>query len=164
MNNFFTRYIVLLIFILGALHSTKAQQTHVITLKVNTAQVTKDNIATTCSFEYQSPNGSLIQSTGGSLEEFTIKVKVGDIVIWKGIPTSAAADRVDINAINHEGGKNVFDKNKLSGNGQQPEVVIGTVVTGAPGDVDKYKISFKVFNGGTKRNGTFHIDPKIQII
>jgi hypothetical protein len=146
------------IFLISILTSSSAfaQQTHVITLKVNTAEVEKGNTSATCSFENQ--------AAGVTNEDFTIKAKVGDIIIWKGVSTNApGTDRVDINAINHEGGTNVFNKNRLAGNGQEPEVVIGTVVQGAPGNVDKYKISFKVFNNGRKRNGTFHIDPKIQI-
>lgn len=129
----------------------------VITLEVNTAEITKNNKDVTCTFMKKPDNVTN--------EDFTIEAKVGDIIVWKGVSSSnPEGDRVDITAINHEGGKNVFGKNKLNGNGQQPETVIGTVVQGAPGDVDKYKISFKVFNAGTKRNGTFHIDPKIQII
>lgn len=132
-----------------------SQRTHTITLFVNTAEVTSQNTGVQCSFG---------QTQGISNEDYTIRVKKGDIVVWKGVSTNAPdTDIINITAINHEGGVNVFNQNVLKGNGQTPEVVTGTVVQGAPGDEEKYKISFKVLNNGVQRNGTFHIDPKIQI-
>lgn len=132
-----------------------AQKIHTITLSVNTAEVESSNTSATCTFS---------QAEGITNEDFTLDVKVGDIIVWKGVSTNAPeTDIVNITAINHEGGVNVFDKNTLRGNNQEPEVVTGVVVQGAPGDVEKYKISFKVFNNGSKRGGTYHIDPKIQI-
>ena len=86
-------------------------------------------------------------------------MNVGDTIIWRGESMSSDEVLVNITAINHEGGKNIFDKNRLHGDGQVPESVIGTVVTGEPGDEDKYKITFKMSN----RNGTFHIDPVIKV-
>lgn len=131
------------------------QVTHTITLFVNTAEVTSQNTGAQCNFG---------QAPGIPNEEFTIQVKPGDIIVWKGVSANAPeTDIVNITAINHEGGVNVFDKNVLRGNGQTPEVVIGHVVQGAPGDEEKYSLSFKVTNNGVKRNGTFRIDPKIQI-
>lgn len=132
-----------------------AQETHTITLFVNTAEVNSQNTGEQCNFG---------QAEGVTNEDFTIQVKKGDIIVWKGVSINAPdTDIVSISAINHEGGVNIFNKNVLLGNGQSPEVVIGTVVQGAPGDVQKYKLSFKVFNNGEQRNGTFLIDPKIQI-
>lgn len=132
-----------------------AQTTHTITLNVNTAEITNQNSGEQCNFG---------QAEGITNEDFTIEAQVGDIVVWKGLSTNAPeTDVVHITAINHEGGVNIFDKNVLRGNGQDPEVVIGMIVQGAPGDVEKYKVSFKVYNNGEKRNGTFHIDPKIRI-
>lgn len=135
--------------------SSFAQEVHTITLFVNTAEVTAQNTSITCNFG---------QTDGVSNEDFTIRVKKGDIIVWKGVSSNAPeTDIVDIKAINHEGGTNIFNKNVLRGNGQSPTVVTGTVVQGAPGDEEKYKISFKVFNNGSKRKGTYHIDPKIQL-
>ena len=127
------------------------QKIHEITLFVNTAALDRDNTDETCNFK---------QDAGIMNKDYTIEASIGDIIIWKGESTSSESVIVNITAINHEGGKNVFDQNKLDGNGQVPELVIGTVIKGAPGDVDKYKISFKVSN----KSGTFHIDPKIKII
>ena len=125
-----------------------------ITLFVNTASVDSQNTDQTCNFG---------QAEGISNQNFTVEANIGDTIIWRGESTSSPSDIVNITAINHEGGKNVFDQNRLGGNGQTPELVIGTVVTGAPGDEDKYKVSFKVLNNGSRRNGTFHIDPVIKV-
>lgn len=131
------------------------QEVHTITLFVNTAELSPQNTETQCNFG---------QPEGTSNEDFTIQVRLGDIIVWKGVSTNApGTDLVSITAINHEGGVNVFGKNVLNGNGQEPEMVTGIIVQGAPGDEEKYKVSFKVFNNGTQRNGTFHIDPKIQV-
>ena len=148
--------ILLLTLCLSFSLSTMAQQpeTHIITLYVNTADIEKPNIDQYANFG---------QEAGISNRDFTIHVRKGDIVIWKGISTSSEADMVNISAINHEGGVNVFGQNVLRGNGETPELVVGTVINGNPGDEDKYKISFKVYINGTKKHGTFHIDPKIIV-
>ena len=75
----------------------------------------------------------------------------------------AESDDVSIVSINHEGGTNIFNQNRLRGNSAYPERVIGTVVSGNVGEFIKYKISFIVYNNGVKRQGTFNIDPKIII-
>jgi hypothetical protein len=143
-------FILMTFFILSFSGNSYAQETHTITLYVNTSTVDKHNIDETCNFG---------QESGVSNKDFTIEVSLGDTIIWEGVSTSSDEVLVNINAINHEGGKNVFDKNKLPGDGLVPERVIRTVVNGEPGDEDKYKISFKMSN----RNGTFHIDPVIKI-
>ena len=143
-------FILMTFFILALSGNSYAQETHTITLYVNTSTVDRHNTDETCNFG---------QESGVSNKDFTIEVNVGDTIIWEGVSTSSDEVLVNINAINHEGGKNVFNKNKLRGDGQVPEKVMGTVIQGAPGDEDKYKISFKMSN----RNGTFHIDPVIRI-
>lgn len=133
----------------------QAPETHIITLQVNTTDIKKPKVNDFANFG---------QSDDVSNENFTINVRKGDIIIWKGVSSSAPdTDLVSISAINHEGGVNVFGQNVLKGNGEVPELVIGTVINGNPGDEEKYKLSFKVFVNGTKKNGTFHIDPKIKV-
>lgn len=107
----------------------------------------------------------LVRTLVISNEEFTIDVNLGDTVTWEGVSSNApSTDVVNIVSINHEGGKNVFDKNVLKGNGETPEKVTGTAITKTDGgEKYKYKISFTVLNNGTKRNGMFHIDPKIAV-
>lgn len=130
-------------------------ETHTITLHVNTTDIVKPNVNDFANFG---------QGADVSNENFTINVRKGDIIIWKGVSSSdPTTDLVSISAINHEGGINVFGQNVLAGNGEMPELVIGTVINGSPGDEEKYKISFKVFVNGTQKNGTFHIDPKIKV-
>jgi len=129
-------------------------QNIVVTLNVDTGQIQKSNASAYCNFG---------QPEGVSNEDFTIIVNIGDVVTWQGVSSSSDKDVVNITAINHEGGKNVFGQNVLKGDGANPEKVVGKVLYPTPDNQDyKYKISFTVTNNGSKRNGTFHIDPKIQ--
>ena len=147
--------IVAVCLLFTAVSNAQAPETHIITLHVNTTDIIKPNVNDFANFG---------QPEDVSNENFTINVRKGDIIIWKGVSSSApATDLVSISAINHEGGVNVFGRNVLRGNGEMPELVIGTVINGNPGDEEKYKLSFKVFVNGTKKNGTFHIDPKIKV-
>jgi len=135
--------------------SFSQSKTHYITLYVNTSTI-------------DSQNASLVSNFGQeediSNEDYTISVSIGDTIIWKGVSsTSPEDDVVNIKSINYEGGTNIFDQNILKGNGEDHEEVVGEAVNGSVGDEIKYKISFKVLNNGKRRNGTFHIDPKIQI-
>lgn len=131
--------------------------TKVVTLYVNTAQIDSRNINASCNFG---------QGSGISNEEYTIVVNVGDTVTWRGVSSNAPnTDVVNIVSINHEGGNNVFDSNILKssivGGHEEVSAVVKSKADG--GNKYKYKISFTVFNGENKRNGTFHIDPKIEV-
>ncbi len=142
---------ILVFFVLFACSiSVFAQETHTITLYVNTAEISNQDTNAYCDFG---------QEEGIPNEEFTITVRNLDTVIWQGESTSSPDDEVMVNAINHEGGKNVFGKNVLKDTRDNPGVVQEQVVNGVDGDEQKYKISFKVKN----KNGTFHIDPKIKV-
>jgi hypothetical protein len=135
--------------------SSAPPETHVITLNVDTGKIDNRNVDNVSDFG---------QPENVPNQEFTIDVNVGDIVLWKGVSSNAPdTDLVMIEAINHEGGVNVFDRNVLKDTPQNPGVVVGTIKKGKSGDVEKYKISFKIFNAGVQRNGTFHIDPKIIV-
>ena len=128
----------------------------VITLNVDTGQIDKQDVNASCNFG---------QPSDISNEEFTVTAGIGDVITWQGVSSSSpSTDVVNITAINHEGGKNVFGENVLKGNGENPEKVIATVLYNTPEREEyKYKISFTVTNNGVKRNGTFHIDPKILV-
>ncbi len=129
----------------------------VITLYVDTAQINNRNVNASCNFG---------QAQDISNEEFTTVVNLGDSVTWQGVSANApSTDVVNIVSINHEGGKNVFDANVLKGSTSEGrEKVTATAIQRTTGgEKYKYKISFTVFNNGTKRNGTFHIDPKIEV-
>jgi hypothetical protein len=146
------------VFFVGACMYVQAQTTHTITLFVDTQAILEDkNTDAHCNFG---------QAVGISNEDYTIEAAVGDIIVWEGVSTSSPeTDIVNIRGVNHEGGVNIFGTNKLNGDKGSPERVTGTVVQGAPGDEDKYKISFKVVSivDGRQRNKTYHIDPKIRI-
>ena len=128
----------------------------VVTLYVDTARLDKQNVNASCNFG-QNPNISN--------EEFTIVVNVGDTVTWQGVSSNApSTDVVNIVSINHEGGKNVFDENILKSSGGAQERVTATVRSKTDGgEKYKYKLSFTVLNNGAKRNGMYHIDPKIEV-
>lgn len=152
-----TSYLLLLCLIITVSFScnSKVQKIHTITLNVDTGKIVKPNIDPFCNFG---------QPANISNRDYTIKVDIGDIIIWEGVSSSApSTDIVNITSINHEGGVNVFGRNVLRGNGDSPEIVIGRVLHGAPGDEDKYAISFTVYNNGEKRNGAFRIDPKLIV-
>ena len=127
----------------------------VITLYVNTAQIDSRNVNASCNFG---------QEAGISNEEFTTDVNLGDSVTWQGVSANApSTDVVNIVSINHEGGKNVFDENVLKSSGTPEKVTAIAKQRTAGGEKFKYKISFTVTNNGSKRNGMFHIDPKLDV-
>ena len=133
------------------------QEEHIITLQVNTAEIQNPNVNDFCSF--------VGQESGVSNEDFTIVARVGDVVIWRGVSTSSPDDVVEIRAINHQGdmgGRNIFGANQLSGeNGQVTGTILNTTEEGAD---YKYMLQFWVYNNGTRRGGTFNIDPRIKVI
>lgn len=133
------------------------QEEHVITLQVNTADIQNPNVNDFCSFVGQEP--------GVSNEDYTIVASVGDVVIWRGVSSSSPDDVVEIRAINHQGdrgGRNIFGQNQLQGeNGQ----VVGTIQNTTEEGADyKYQLQFWVYNNGTRRGGTYNIDPRIKVI
>lgn len=129
----------------------------VITLYVDTARIDKQDVNASCNFG---------QEQVISNEEFTTVVNLGDTVTWQGVSANAPeTDIVNIVSINHEGGKNVFDQNILKSSmseGREIVTAIAKLRTDG-GEKYKYKISFTVMNNGAKRNGMFHIDPKIEV-
>jgi len=148
--------ILIAIVLLSFSNSSYGQEDRVITLNVNTAQITNQNEYQVSYFAGQEENTDT--------RNFTIYVNPGDRIIWQGISsTSPDNDIVNIKSINYEGGTNVFDQNVLNNDRESPGIVIGVVKNGTEGFEEKYKISFTVFNNGVKRQGTFHIDPKIKV-
>jgi len=134
-----------------------SQNVIIITLNVNTGEVTNSNTDSSCNFG---------QPSDLSNRDFTTEAHAGDIIIWKGVSSNDPVnDVVQIKAINYEGGVNVFNRNTLRPKSNtSPNVVTATIRQDVvAGNEEKYRVDFKVLNNGTKRNGTFHIDPKIQI-
>ena len=127
-------------------------ETHYIVLNVDTSIINSQNADDVSNFG---------QEQGISNRDYTIEARIGDIIVWQGLSSVSDSDDVSIVSINYEGGTNIFNQNRLRGNDAYPERVIGTIVNGNVGESIKYKISFIVYNNGVKRQGTFHIDPKI---
>jgi hypothetical protein len=154
---------VLVIALFFSISITFAQQTHYVTIHVDTDQITSQNELEVCYFTSESPDLDVITSEG-NIEEFNISVNAGDTIIWKGVSSSnPETDVVNVTSINYHGGDNVFDSNVLNGNNETPEEVVGVVKTGTNGQVEKYTIKFTVLNNGNRRGGTFQIDPKITV-
>ncbi len=130
-------------------------KTVIVTLNVDTGKINKDNTSTTCNFG---------QEEGISNEEFTIEVNVGDTVTWVGVSSSSPeTDVVDITKIKYVKGKNIFGKDlDTKDTGKQKKISAKVLSSTAVEGTYKYDISFTVTNNGVKRNGTFHIDPRIQ--
>lgn len=128
-----------------------AQQTHVVNLTVNTADIDRRSIA---------DNSSFGQTDDTSNEDYTILVSLGDTIVWQGLSSSNPTDHiVNIKSINHVGGARLFDRNVLNGDNGTPQRVIGIITEGRSGDEKKYNIFFKLSN----KRGTFKIDPKIRM-
>lgn len=158
------RLSLVLVFLLFFVITTSfSQQTHYITLHVNTEQINSQNELEVCYFTSESPDGQVITSSG-NIQDFTTVVNAGDAIVWRGQSSNNPDnDTVNISSINYHGGDNVFDQNVLNGNGGSPEEVEATVQAGTNGKTEKYAIKFKVFNNGNQNGGTFNIDPKIAV-
>ncbi len=151
MRSTITKLSVLVIAFLMVPICLVAQQTRVVTLSVNTADIDNTSIAT---------NSSFGQTDDTSNEDYTILVKLGDTIVWQGLSSSNPTDHiVNIKSINHVGGARLFDRNVLNGDGGTPERVIGIISEGRSGDEKKYNIFFRLSN----KQGAFKIDPKIKI-
>jgi len=125
-----------------------------ITLNVNTNQINVHNVDSESNF------GQVSSITN---ENYTTNANAGDTVTWQGLSSVSELDVVNITAINYEGGHNVFNQNNLPGNGLSPEKVIGVVQNGMAGKTEVYTLFFTVYNNGTKRGGSFRIDPKLAV-
>jgi len=131
---------------------------HTITLNVETGKIVKQDVNHYCNFG---------QEVDISNEDFSITVDIGDTIVWQGVSLdSPSTDVVNITSINYHGGTNIFGVNTLKGNGESPEMVVGEALYSTLGEgkkIYKYVIKFTVYNNGVKRNGTFQIDPKIEV-
>jgi hypothetical protein len=125
---------------------------HTITLHVDTGNIDQQNIDAYCNFG---------QASGLSNEDFTTYAEKGDKIIWGGVSSSSSGtDQVKIKKIKYKRGPKILNKLELTGE----KSVVGKVKKGNIGDTVEYSIQFIVINNGVKRNGTFTIDPKIQVI
>lgn len=138
--------------------------TFYITLHVDTANITPDNLETTCRFTQVVAGAETTQPD--TIHDFTTEVQVGDTVIWNGIPSPANdMDRVDIGRIIDTGGPNVFTN--LSTTLTVPQTVTGSVELALSSstnteDDETYTIEFSVHNNQAFR-GSYSIDPIIKV-
>ena len=120
-----------------------------VTLYVDTSvNLNPQNVDTYCNFGQPS----------GSNEDYTTNANVNDSITWQGQSSTQSNVTVNITKIQYDGGSDVFGASVLNGSGT-PETVVGTVENDTNGDQETYSIFFTVSN----RNGTFQIDPKMQI-
>jgi hypothetical protein len=142
----------LIILLLSTFH-IHAQGAKNILLTVDTSTINANNVDEVSSFG---------QGPGVKNEDFTIDVVIGDLVIWRGDSSSSESDRVVITSIVHESGIKLFGKRRLT-DSQTQGLIVGRIIEGSPGDMEKYRINFKVIRG-TVESETFSIDPKIRVV
>lgn len=158
-----TNQLLFLLAIVG-LMSCKNQM-HVVTLYVNTANIEQGTIPANANFG---------QPMGLANEDFTTYVRKGDLVIWNGVSISDPSEEVYITNItdepgtdvNNKGYVNFFDRNILTvdntnkiGGKSKKGTIVGAIINGKRGDVQKYKLTFTVKD----KDGSFTIDPKMHM-
>lgn len=131
--------------------SSFAQQTHEITLYVDTTNINMQNLEKTCNFG---------QDAGISNEDFTLLIQPGDTIIWKGVSSTNPEDKVKIHKVIYSSGTNFFDSRIIR---DKEGIVTAVVVNGQPEDYLKYDIEFKVERNGRELSDTFPIDPKLRM-
>ena len=140
--------------VLLSLSLYSCKRSHVVTLLVDTDNITQQNINSTTTFG----QGTFGQPTPLSNANFTTYAAKGERIIWGAISTTSPSnDVVHIDKIIYKQGKQVLNRSVLSGK----RIVIGKV-KGKKDDVGSYSIEFTVFNDSIKR-GTYTLDPKIQV-
>ena len=138
---------LILLFSITILSSVSYAQTlHRITLEVDTENITRDNLATTCSFG---------QADGVSNEDFTTEVRVGDMIVWNITASDQNPLPLEYVFVKYVNGAKLLNKNKITPTGN---VISANVKKGKKDEVEKYEVKFKV-----RGKGTFVIDPKIII-
>lgn len=126
-----------------------AQETHTVTLYVDTDNITKNTIA---------ENANFGQNVGTTNEDFTIEVNKGDNIEWVGVSTSDTGE-VHIKKIKYKKGNKLLQRDENDGE----KTVKAKVDKGNKGDVEEYDISFKIVSSVNNQNRVFRIDPKIRI-
>ncbi len=125
-----------------------------ITLSVDTANITPENVESTCSFS--DTNGS---PKANKPKDFKTSVTLGDKMSWEGEPTDKSTkDSVAITEIVFDGGVNLLGEQKIPGSSGK---VSAEVVAGASGDEEKYTVNFDVTSNGETKS--YSIDPILDI-
>jgi hypothetical protein len=138
-----------------------SQETHTVTLIVNTANFDRNNIDASCSIKAESPSTGVLRSQG-DLQNFTLVVNERDSIVWEGVSSSEPGNAIHIKRIKYEKGTKIFNKDRLDGKARAGK---GDIVRGKPirttinTEDFKYSLLFKI----DSENGTFKIDPKIKV-
>ena len=140
--------------VLMLLSFTVIGQIHIITLNVDTANLTPDNASSETISHFTAPTATI--DVASPPEDFEITVEDGATIIWEGASTSSD-DTVDIFMIKREHGPRIFSTNDIPRN--ENGRVQGTIRRRTNDEAFKYKILFKV--NGTGR--MYQIDPKIRV-
>ncbi len=127
-----------------------SQETHVVTLYVNTAEITKNSIPEHANFG---------QTDGVTNEDYTTFVNLNDNIEWIGVSTSSVNDEVNITKIKYKKGKKLLQRDENDGE----KKVMAKVDKGEKGDEEKYVLHFNIVSQTNPQNRTFIIDPKISI-
>ena len=124
--------------------------TKTITLYVDTDNITRGNLDSTCNFG---------QAKGVSNKDFITYVGLGEEINWVGVSSpSSETDEVYITHIIHKKGKKFFNKKELSGKKKVKGKVKDKNLK--KGDSMKYSIKFTVIKKGNKPQ-KFTIDPRL---
>jgi len=155
--------ILTLSLILFALKIGYTQETVTLTLIVNTSNFNADNLNASCTFEAQWSNSGQVIRSNGNLEDFTIEVNVGDIIVWEGISSTSENDVIDIKRIAQANNTRIFNNERNDGQmrgNSNKETVVDKVLFNTNGRPDyKYDVFFKINRSGP----THKIDPKIRV-
>jgi hypothetical protein len=151
--------IVLLSFSINSCHQQKALAVkyadHTITLEVDTDNITRQNLDSTCKF---------LPYTGTSNKEYTTKVTFDDTITWEGRSLNGR-DSVEIKKIKYKGGPKLLTVDVNRNQSDSPKVhgkVRDSTDVFHPDTeilIEEYLITFKI-NGKLFR---YKIDPKIQV-
>jgi hypothetical protein len=80
----------------------------------------------------------------GISNDFFNSGQCGDTITWQGVSSVTPLDEVNITNINHSGGSNIFNHDKLPGNGRHPKS-FRRCSKQRQGETEKYTILFNVF-------------------
>ncbi|CAL65010.1 hypothetical protein [Christiangramia forsetii] len=147
---------IVLLFIGALLFSadSHSQNQKMIKLEVDTENINENNVDSTATFG---------QPPETKNKDFTLDVKMGDIIIWQGNSTPGSGGLVRIKLFKHDNGIKLLGTGRISeqnGTG----VIVGRVQNGEPGNEEKYTLNFEVRKRGSRTWTSYSIDPKLKLI
>lgn len=155
---------VVLVMLLGATIFTYGQQTHVITLSVDTNEINDENVLEVCSL--QASENTTVEADD-DLESFTVIVNEGDDIIWEGVSDFSEDHIVEITKVKYDSGTEVFNDFKtkdLEGkkDGKKKKVKAKVKNNTKNKEPTKYILKFTVIVNGVESE-EYSIDPVIKV-